>query len=153
MPPPSDSPSSEHAPFAPGAGDAVALIVEDTEDLRKLFAEELAGAGFTVVQAVDGHDAIEQARRFAPRAVLLDLMLPGINGFGVARFLREDARTRDAAIVALTALSSESLRTTALEAGCDLFIRKPVVASDVVGQLVRLVERRRTPSEPPREKG
>jgi DNA-binding response OmpR family regulator len=144
----SDSHSSEHLLAAPPA-DAVALIVEDTEDLRKLFAEELAGAGFTVVQACDGQDAIEQARRFAPQAVLLDLMLPGINGFGVARFLRDDARTRDAAIVALTALASDSLRTTALEAGCDLFIRKPVVAADVVGQLIRLLERRRTPSEPP----
>jgi DNA-binding response OmpR family regulator len=146
----SDSPSSEHLLAAAAApAEAVALIVEDTEDLRKLFAEELAGAGFTVVQACDGQDAIEQARRFAPQAVLLDLMLPGINGFGVARFLRDDARTRDAAIVALTALASDSLRTTALESGCDLFIRKPVVASDVVGQLIRLLERRRTPTEPP----
>jgi DNA-binding response OmpR family regulator len=134
---------SGHATTAPGAAHRVALIVEDTADLRALFARELADAGFTVVEACDGPAALEQAHRFAPQAILLDLMLPGVNGFNVARLLRDDERTRDSAIVAVTALASERLRISALEAGCDVFIRKPVAAADVVGQLVRLLEQRR----------
>ena len=74
-------------------------------------------------------------------------MLPGINGFAVARLLREDARTRNAAIVAVTALVSETFRATAMEAGCDMFIRKPVVVSDVVTELVQLLGRRRAAFE------
>jgi DNA-binding response OmpR family regulator len=118
----SESLPSEHATAVPSAADRVALIVEDTADLRILFARELADAGFTVVEACDGPAALEQAHRFAPQAILLDLMLPGINGFNVARLLRDDKRTRGAAIVAVTALASERLRISALEAGCDLFI-------------------------------
>ncbi len=129
--------------MAPRTAELVVLVVEDTIDQRVLLARELADVGFTVIQACDGPAAIEQAHRFAPQAVLLDLMLPGANGFGVARFLREDERTRDAAIVAVTALASERLRISALEAGCDLFIRKPVAVADVVGQLMRLLEQRR----------
>jgi chemosensory pili system protein ChpA (sensor histidine kinase/response regulator) len=140
---------SEHATVAPSTADRVALIVEDTADLRVLFARELADAGFTVVEASDGPAAIEQAHRFAPQAILLDLMLPGINGFNVARLLRDDERTRGAAIVAVTALASERLRISALEAGCDLFIRKPVAAADVVDQLIRLLEQRRAPPSAP----
>lgn len=141
----SESLPSEHATAVPSAADRVALIVEDTADLRILFARELADAGFTVVEACDGPAALEQAHRFAPQAILLDLMLPGINGFNVARLLRDDKRTRGAAIVAVTALASERLRISALEAGCDLFIRKPVAAGDVVEQLIRLLEQRRAP--------
>jgi DNA-binding response OmpR family regulator len=148
----SDSPSSEHPPLGTRTAESIALIVEDTPDLRSLFAKELSEAGFTVVQAHDGPSAIEQAHRFSPQAILLDLMLPGINGFSVARLLREDVRTRDAAIVAVTALSSETLRTTALDAGCDICIRKPVTASDVVGQLIGLLERRRASPDASREK-
>jgi DNA-binding response OmpR family regulator len=142
-----DNSPSESASASPGAAESPVLIVEDAPDLRVLFAAELADAGFTVVEACDGAAAIEQAHRFAPQAVLLDLMLPGVNGFSVARLLRSDERTRNAAIVAVTALASETMRVSALEAGCDLFIRKPVTASDVVDQLVRLLERRRARSD------
>ena len=131
------------AEIPPSTAESVVLIVEDTDDLRNLFAEELRAAGFRVIQASDGQSAIEKARRHAPQAIVLDLMLPELNGFSVARFVRQDFRTHDAIIIAITALTSEGLRLTALEAGCDLFIRKPVVASEVVGELGRLLERRR----------
>jgi DNA-binding response OmpR family regulator len=142
-----ESPPSEHPSASPRTAESPILIVEDAADLRVLFATELADAGFTVVEACDGPAAIEQAHRFAPQAVLLDLMLPGVNGFSVARLLRSDGRTRNAAIVAVTALASETMRISALEAGCDLFIRKPVTASDVVGRLMQLLEQRRAHSD------
>jgi DNA-binding response OmpR family regulator len=118
------------------------LIVEDEDSIRELYAAELAAAGFMVLEASDGATAIEKALQFGPHAVVLDLMLPGIDGFKVARKLREEDRTRDVAIVALTALRSARAEQMAVAAGCDSFLSKPVIAAALVGELVRLLARR-----------
>jgi DNA-binding response OmpR family regulator len=120
------------------------LIIEDTTDLRDLFAAELATDGFLVIEAADGESGIDKAWRFEPDAVVLDLMLPGINGFNVARLLRGDDRTRQVVIVAMTALTSNHFLSMALEAGCDSCLSKPVVGATVVAELVRLLVSRRT---------
>ena len=123
------------------------LLVEDDDTLRDLFAAELASAGFMVLEAPDGATGIEKAFQFGPHAVVLDLMLPGIDGFKVARRLRTDDRTRDVAIVALTALTSEKMRELALAAGCDTFLSKPVLPAALAGELVRLLASRSTPAD------
>ena len=115
------------------------LIIEDTTDLRDLFAAELATEGFLVIDALDGEAGIDKAKRFEPDAIVLDLMLPGINGFNVARILRSHERTRNAVIVAVTALTSIRLQTLALEAGCDSCLLKPVLGSAVIRELTRLL--------------
>jgi CheY-like chemotaxis protein len=69
-------------------------------------------------------------------------MLPGIDGFKVARKLREDDRTREVAMIALTALRSAKFEQMALAAGCDSFLSKPVIAAALIGELVRLIARR-----------
>jgi len=119
------------------------LVVEDDDSLRDLFSTELASAGFMVLEAADGATAIEKAMRFAPHAIVLDLMLPGVDGFKVARRLRADDRTANAAIVAFTALTSEKIREMARAAGCDAFMTKPVLPAALVGELVRLLASRR----------
>jgi len=120
----------------------VVLVVEDTRDQRDLFAAELTSAGFDVVQAADGETAIEEAKRSNPKAIVLDLMLPGVSGFNVARLLRANERTQDAPIVAVTALTSDTFRTYALEAGCNAVLRKPLIGATVVGEVVRLLAKR-----------
>src|SRR5579884_346373 len=115
------------------------LVVEDDETIRDLFASELASAGFMVLEAADGAVAIEKAQCFGPHAIVLDLMLPGVDGFKVARRLRGDERTRDVAIVALTALMSKKFEELAFHAGCDSFMTKPVTPSAVVKELIRLL--------------
>jgi DNA-binding response OmpR family regulator len=123
------------------------LIIEDTTDLRDLFAAELATDGFLVIDAVDGEMGLDKAQRFRPDAVVLDLMLPGINGFNVARMLRGDERTRETAIVAVTALASERLRAMAIDAGCDSCLTKPVLCAAVVAELMRLLVARRSSAD------
>lgn len=120
------------------------LIIEDTTDLRDLFAAELATDGFMVIDAVDGETGIEKARRFVPDAIVLDLMLPGVNGFNVARLLRGNEGTREAVILAVTALTSNRLQAMALEAGCDSCLVKPVLGAAVVRELMRLLVRKKT---------
>ena len=109
---------------------------------------ELHSAGFLVAQAADGEKGLEELLQFAPDVVVLDLMLPKLNGFDVARAARNVERKeskRRMAIVAVTALSSEALRTEALAAGCDTLLVKPVRATQVVEQ-VRLFATRRDDS-------
>src|ERR1700722_21039012 len=120
------------------------LIVEDEDSLRELYAAELASAGFMVLEAADGAAGIEKALQFGPHAVVLDLMLPGIDGFKVARRLREDERTSDAVIVAVAAPSAEKLEAMALAAGCDAFLAKPVLGAALVGEIVRLLAAKRS---------
>jgi DNA-binding response OmpR family regulator len=141
------TPPPARASHGPRARGPLVLIIEDTTDLRDLFAAELATDGFLVIDAIDGEVGLEKAQRFRPDAIVLDLMLPGINGFNVARMLRGDDRTRDAAIVAVTALSSERLRALALEAGCDSCLTKPVLGAAVVAELMRLLVARRSPAD------
>jgi DNA-binding response OmpR family regulator len=120
------------------------LIIEDTTDLRDLFAAELATNGFLVIDAVDGEAGIDKAKRFEPDAIVLDLMLPGINGFNVARILRAHAPTQNAVIIAVTALTSFSMQSMALEAGCDSYLVKPVLGAAVVRELMRLLVAKRS---------
>lgn len=118
------------------------LIVEDEDSLRELYAAELAAAGFMVLEAADGATAVEKALQFGPHAIVLDLMIPGVDGFKVARRLRSDDRTHDVSIVALTALTSKKFETLALGAGCDAFMSKPVLSAALIGELVRQIARR-----------
>jgi DNA-binding response OmpR family regulator len=138
-PPPSDGPPRSARPRGP-----LVLVIEDTTDLRDLFAAELATDGFLVIDATDGEAGIDKARRFEPDAIVLDLMLPGINGFNVARILRSNERTRNTVIVAVTALTSDRLRAMALEAGCDSCLSKPVLGATVVRELMRLLVGKRS---------
>jgi DNA-binding response OmpR family regulator len=121
------------------------LVVEDSGDQRDVFAEELRAAGFTVLEAADGQAAIESAILSCPEAMVLDLMLPAVSGFHVARLLRSHPPTSHMTIVAVTALTSETLRERALEVGCDSVIRKPALGATVVAEVARLLARGQVP--------
>jgi CheY-like chemotaxis protein len=118
------------------------LVVDDDDVCRDVYAAELAGAGFMVLEADSGAAGIEKALQFGPHAIVLDLMMPGIDGFKVARRLRTDDRTRTIPIVALTALASGKSQELAIAAGCDTFFTKPVLPGLLIGELVRLIAKR-----------
>jgi two-component system OmpR family response regulator len=118
-------------------------VVDDAQDWQELLVSELESAGFLVDRASSGGEALEQVQRFKPDVIVLDLMLPGLNGFGVARVVRALERGRHIAIIAVSALTAEPLRQEALSAGCDAIFSKPLDAATVIEQAVVLVERRR----------
>ena len=102
------------------------LIVDDDPSIRKLVATTLEDvAGFELVEAGDGVEALELAREEAPAIVLLDIDMPGIDGFEACRRLRAQPQTADATVVMLTAAADEEAERAAEEAGADLFITKP----------------------------
>jgi two-component system OmpR family response regulator len=124
-----------------------ALVVEDSHDARELFTRELVSAGFMVAQATDGVEAINEARRFQPDVIVLDLMLPEIDGFTVARTVRGLERGREMAIVAVTGLEAQPLCAEALAAGCDTLLRKPVIAAQLVERVRVHLEHRESKAE------
>jgi DNA-binding response OmpR family regulator len=112
-----------------------------------MFVHELAAAGFMVAQAADGAAGIDELRRFNPDAIVLDLMLPEIDGFTVARTARALAFGHKVAIVAVTALEAKPLRAEALAAGCDALLGKPVSATRVVDEVRAQLDRRESKAE------
>jgi two-component system cell cycle response regulator len=117
------------------------LVVDDILPNVKLLEAKLSAEYFDVLTAVDGHSAVEIAFKEMPDLILLDVMMPGMDGFEVCKRLRADPKTRHIPVVMVTALSDVSDRVRGLEAGADDFLSKPV--NDValfarVRSLVRL---------------
>lgn len=104
----------------------VVLLVEDNERNLKLARDVLEYAGFTVLVATTGEDAVATARDAAPDVILMDLQLPGIDGHAALGQLREDARTSDIPVVALTAFAMTKDRDRAMAAGFDGYLEKPI---------------------------
>ena len=125
-----NKPSMSHPETKP-----LILIVEDFDDAREMYRDYLEFSGFRVDTARDGREAIDKARARQPDLILMDLSLPGIDGWEATRMLKADPETNHLLIVALSAhaLATEGERARA--AGCDGFIAKPCLPSDLVEEI------------------
>lgn len=119
------------------------LIVDDEEDIRDLIAFHLAKEGYQVALAGTGEEALRQARADVPGLVVLDLMLPGIDGLEVCRRLKNDPATRSAAVVMLTAKGEEADVVAGLELGADDYVTKPFSPRVLLAR-IRAVLRRKS---------
>lgn len=119
------------------------LVVDDEDDILELVRYNLAKAGYKVTTVASGEDAIKNARSKLPDLVLLDLMLPGVDGLEVCNTLRRDQRTANIPIVMLTARGDEADIVTGLELGADDYITKPFSPRVMLAR-VKAVLRRRT---------
>ena len=117
------------------------LVVEDDHDIAHLLSHSLGRAGFTVDLLHTGGEVHAAVRRTAPDLVLLDLMLPGLDGLEVCRALRSDPRTAAVPIIILTARAEESDRIVGLELGADDYITKPFSPNEVVARVRALLRR------------
>jgi DNA-binding response OmpR family regulator len=113
------------------------LVVDDDADIAELLSEALQGKGFQTAVANDGKDALEHWRRFLPHAGLLDVGLPGLDGYAVARAVRAEHGT-GAVLIAVTGYGQPTDRARAADAGFDCHMVKPVSISE----LVRLLDER-----------
>ena len=122
------------------------LIVDDEEDILELVAYNLKREGYQTVSAVSGEEALKKCRSETPDLIVLDLMLPGIDGLQVMKTLREDSVTKNIPTVMLTAKGDEADIVTGLELGADDYISKPFSPRVLLAR-VRAVLRRNRDTE------
>ena len=113
------------------------LVVDDCCDTAYICAKVLRSAGFEVVTAFDGFEALKVASEFLPRVTLLDIGLPDIDGFEVGRRLRADGKLKTMTLVALTAFASDDTRSRAMGGDFDYFLVKPIPIADLLDLVVR----------------
>lgn len=116
------------------------LIVEDNTELLELFRLGLKQAGFSVSTATNGLDALKKARAVVPDLILLDLVLPELDGFAVCERLRNDASTATTRIIMLTGLTSEFTRYAGLESGADEYVTKPASPNQLLPRILHWLE-------------
>ena len=117
------------------------LIADDEPDILEIVQYNLQNEGYEVVTAKNGNEAIEQAKRFNPDLIILDIMMPGKNGIEVCNILRTQPAFNDTLIIFLTALSDEVTEVKGLETGADDFITKPVSPKVLISKVNALFRR------------
>ena len=125
------------------------LVVDDEEDILELVRYNLEREGFQVTCAESGEKAMERTRQEAPELIVLDLMLPGIDGLEVARRLKQDQKTAALPIVMLTAKGEEADIVTGLELGADDYITKPFSPRVLIARIKAVLRRQSQQAEDP----
>jgi len=111
------------------------LIVEDHADMRELLTWQIELMGFLPIAAKHGKEGVEKAVAERPHLILLDIMMPGMDGWEAARTLRTNAETKDIPILAATALFRDSDLKSCLDAGCNGYIVKPFTFQELQGKV------------------
>ena len=124
------------------------LVVDDEPEAVELVEFNLEQAGFAVVTAADGAEALNKARSTPPSLIVLDLMLPEIGGLEVCKMLRRDPATAGVPIIMLTARAAEIDRVLGLELGADDYITKPFSPRELVLRVKKLLQRGQAATEP-----
>lgn len=118
------------------------LVADDDEDILQLLSFRLERAGYEVVQARSGDEALRLALERVPALAVLDVMMPGLNGFEVTRELRRNAATSTTPVILLTAKAQASDVARGMAAGADDYVRKPFDARDLADRVGRLLRAR-----------
>jgi two-component system phosphate regulon response regulator PhoB len=123
------------------------LIVEDEKDIVDLIAYHLKQSGFSVLTALDGPSGLEIAKKNRPSLVILDLMLPGMDGKDICRALKSNPLTQSTPILMLTAKSEEVDRVIGFELGADDYVTKPFSPRELVLRVKAILRRKEAPQE------
>ena len=117
----------------------VILIVEDNADNRDIYSTILRHAGFEVLEAADGEEGVRLARERMPAVVLMDVAMPGMNGWEATRLLKGDPATASIHVIAVTAYAMAADRQKAQDVGCDGYLAKPVEPRRVLAEVQRVL--------------
>ena len=118
------------------------LVIDDGAEQRRFLERTLSAAGYRVVTAPDGESGSAAARSLLPDLIVLDVMMPGMNGYQVCRTLKADPATTDRPILVLTAKDEPTDRFWAREVGADDFLTKPVDLPELIRRIEDLTEHR-----------
>jgi CheY-like chemotaxis protein len=115
------------------------LVVDDFLDAREMYAEYFVFSGFRVVEASNGAEAVQMALELTPHVILMDLSMPGMDGWEATRRLKADRRTKDIPVIALTGHALTGFSESAKLAGCDAFVTKPCLPDTLVEEVRRVL--------------
>ena len=120
--------------------DKVILIVDDDTTLLEMYVDRIKSEGAVVLEAIDGEEALKLAKEDHPAVILLDVMMPKLNGFEVLKQLKADPDTTSIPIVILTALADDSKKREALALGAaDFFVKSDMLPMDVVEKIRKII--------------
>jgi DNA-binding response OmpR family regulator len=117
------------------------LVADDEDDIRSLVSFRLKRAGYDVITAADGEEALVLATTRLPDLVVLDMMMPKATGLEVTRSMREQSTTKDIPIILLTARAQEADVARGFDAGADDYVKKPFSPQDLQARVQALLER------------
>ena len=120
----------------------VVLVADDDDDIRDLVAFRLDRAGYEVLRAGDGQEALDLAREHRPDLAVLDVMMPKLTGYDVTRELRADAATSRIPVILLTARVQEADVARGFEAGADDYVKKPFSPQELKARVQAVLGRR-----------
>lgn len=115
------------------------LVADDSPAIRGMLSRTLAHLGFGVIEATNGSEAVQLARQYSPSVVLLDLCMPGMDGWDVVACLRSDPALEEVPIVVVTAYYGGSITQSAWPAGCQYVIAKPFKIQDIARAVTALI--------------
>jgi CheY-like chemotaxis protein len=115
------------------------LIIEDHGDMRELLTWQIELMGFLPITAKRGHEGVEKAATEKPELIIMDIMMPGMDGLEAAREIRANEQTKDIPILAATALFRDADLRSCLEAGCNGYIVKPFTFQELQGKVRELM--------------
>ena len=115
------------------------LVVEDQEDNRRILRDLLTSAGYKVIEAVTGEDGVASAEAHRPDLILMDIQLPGLDGYEATRQIKDNPELREIPIIVVTsyALSGDDMK--AFEAGCDAYVAKPFSPRQMLAKIREFV--------------
>jgi CheY-like chemotaxis protein len=122
------------------------LVVDDFTDAREMYAEYLQFSGFRVAEAGNGLEALEKAFELLPDIILMDLSMPGMDGWEATRQLKADHRTRHIPVIAVTGHALAGHSEGAKKAGCDAFVTKPCLPDALVAEVRKMLAVRKSPA-------
>ena len=146
----SPTPSRKPAGNEPREESPLILVVDDFRDNREMYAEYLSHTGYRVAEAANGQEAVDQALKLQPDLVVMDLSLPGMDGWEATRRLKKDARTREIPVIALTGHALAGHSQGATEAGCDGFLTKPCLPDKLRAEIARMLQLKRGKTSRPK---
>lgn len=118
---------------------ALILVVEDHEDNRRILRDLLTSAGFEFIEAETGLDGVKMAKLHQPDLILMDLQLPGIDGYEAARQIRSEPTLSSVAIIAVTSYALSGDEQRALAAGCNAYVSKPYSPRQLLAKIRELL--------------
>jgi two-component system, cell cycle response regulator DivK len=135
-------PSRDAKDTSPAPKPVLVLIVDDFADNREMYSQFLEFSGFRVAEAQNGHEALEKALALRPDLIVMDLSLPGLDGWEATRRLKADDRTRATPVIALTGHALAGHSKGAMDAGCDAFITKPCLPERLLEEIKSMLKGR-----------